>query len=273
MGEISPRTPALQKLEVPNWKHFWNTRGFSSEMKVLGILENDPPKIVDTLIHTGRYFYFVVDYRDMSLHHVWGVDQVLGYPDSYFKSNTFELLTSIVHPDDIQKVLGLGVYYFQFVDQQPLENRLDFKGGINFRIRKSDGSYIKVFEQATALALDASGKVMRTLKYFTDISHLPYSNEIVLSIFNHRSEGQQQFYTFNLEAKKVSSSDESTSFLSAREKEILSLIAQGKTSKEIANVLSISTFTVNKHRENMLRKTSSKNINEVISFAYCNEYL
>ena len=61
--------------------------------------------------------------------------------------------------------------------------------------------------------------------------------------------------------------------LSDREREIISLVVLGKSSKEIALNLGISVFTVNKHRENMLRKTGSKNINEVISFAYCNEYL
>jgi DNA-binding NarL/FixJ family response regulator len=42
--------------------------------------------------------------------------------------------------------------------------------------------------------------------------------------------------------------------LSAREREILQLIAEGRAAKEIAHVLTISTKTVAFHRENLKRK-------------------
>ena len=56
--------------------------------------------------------------------------------------------------------------------------------------------------------------------------------------------------------------------LSAREQEILRFIAKGKTSKEISALFGLSVFTINKHRENMMRKTGSKNSSEVLAFSY-----
>ena len=55
--------------------------------------------------------------------------------------------------------------------------------------------------------------------------------------------------------------------------EVLNLIAKGMSSKIVADELGISPHTIDKHRKNMMQKTGSKNFNEVISFAYCNEYL
>lgn len=47
--------------------------------------------------------------------------------------------------------------------------------------------------------------------------------------------------------------------ITAREAEILHLVCQGKSSRQIAGLLFISIKTVENHRYNLLRKTSSKN--------------
>ena len=183
-------------------------------------------------------------------------------------------MVRLVHPDDVEKVLGLAVHYQHFLDQQPIANQLDYKVSINFRMQKANGEYIRVLEQVICLALDGNGKVTHALKYFTDISHMHYSEEVVFSILDDKQEHDQQFYTFNLEEKSVPqiNKKKNTTF-SERERELVALVALGKTSKEIAAMLGITANTVNKHRENMMRKTGSKNMNEVVSFAYCNEYL
>ena len=53
------------------------------------------------------------------------------------------------------------------------------------------------------------------------------------------------------------------SSLSEREKEILLLVIDGKTSKEIANLLFITKATVDFHRKNILSKTGSQNFIEL----------
>jgi len=52
--------------------------------------------------------------------------------------------------------------------------------------------------------------------------------------------------------------------LSCRESEILSLIAQGMGTKQIASVLHLSTHTVANHRKNMLHKTGSGNMTQLL---------
>ena len=60
--------------------------------------------------------------------------------------------------------------------------------------------------------------------------------------------------------------------LSRREKEILQLIAQGKTSKEIAEDLFIAKGTVDVHRKNMIRKLDLSNGNELVKYAIDKKY-
>ena len=55
--------------------------------------------------------------------------------------------------------------------------------------------------------------------------------------------------------------------LSQREVEVLNLLIEGKTSREIAESLNISINTVNSHRGNLLKKTNSKNVAELIRWS------
>ena len=55
--------------------------------------------------------------------------------------------------------------------------------------------------------------------------------------------------------------------LSDREKEILQLINKGKMSKDIAQTLSISINTVNRHRQNILEKLQVNNSIEACRIA------
>ncbi len=55
--------------------------------------------------------------------------------------------------------------------------------------------------------------------------------------------------------------------ISPREKEVLELVAKGKSTKQIADQLSISTRTVESHRINMLKKMKVSNSAELIKKA------
>ena len=54
--------------------------------------------------------------------------------------------------------------------------------------------------------------------------------------------------------------------LSDREMEVLNYVLEGKNSREIAELMFISINTVNTHRRNILKKTSSKSFMELLQF-------
>lgn len=61
--------------------------------------------------------------------------------------------------------------------------------------------------------------------------------------------------------------EDSYELLSAREREVLQLVAEGKSSKEIANLLNLSVYTVETHRAKLMQKLNLRSVPEVILYA------
>ena len=55
--------------------------------------------------------------------------------------------------------------------------------------------------------------------------------------------------------------------LTSREREVLQMIAEGKTNKEIATVLNLSVYTVEAHRGHIMEKLNLHSVNELVRFA------
>jgi DNA-binding NarL/FixJ family response regulator len=55
--------------------------------------------------------------------------------------------------------------------------------------------------------------------------------------------------------------------LSAREREVLQMIAEGKTNKEIATALKLSVYTVDAHRGRIMEKLNLHSVGELVRFA------
>jgi DNA-binding NarL/FixJ family response regulator len=55
--------------------------------------------------------------------------------------------------------------------------------------------------------------------------------------------------------------------LTSREREILQLLAEGKTNKEVAAALNISPYTVETHRSHILQKLDLHNSAEIVLYA------
>ena len=61
--------------------------------------------------------------------------------------------------------------------------------------------------------------------------------------------------------------EDSFELLSPREREILQLAAEGKSNKEIANLLNLSLYTVDTHRSHILHKLNLHTVPELILYA------
>ena len=58
--------------------------------------------------------------------------------------------------------------------------------------------------------------------------------------------------------------------LTTREREVLQMLAEGKTNKEIAAVLDLSVYTIEAHRGRIMEKLNLHSINELVRFAVRN---
>ncbi len=61
--------------------------------------------------------------------------------------------------------------------------------------------------------------------------------------------------------------------LTSREREVLKLVAEGKSSKEIANLLFISVFTVNNHRASIMDKLNLNKATDLVKYAIRKGYI
>jgi DNA-binding NarL/FixJ family response regulator len=61
--------------------------------------------------------------------------------------------------------------------------------------------------------------------------------------------------------------------ISAREREVLQLLAEGKSNKDISDALNLSIKTVETHRANIMRKLGFRNITDLVLYAVRNHII
>jgi len=64
-----------------------------------------------------------------------------------------------------------------------------------------------------------------------------------------------------------SGTEDAYDLLTPREREILQLIAEGKSNKDVANLLNLSVYTVESHRSNLMEKLNLRGLPELILYA------
>jgi len=73
--------------------------------------------------------------------------------------------------------------------------------------------------------------------------------------------------------KKATTNNQPSINFSKREAEVLVYLKMGKSTREIAQKLQLKETTISSYREGMLEKTKTKNVAELISYAYENGVL
>ncbi|RZJ59921.1 MAG: response regulator transcription factor [Flavobacterium sp.] len=120
-----------------------------------------------------------------------------------------------------------------------------------------------MFEQDEAVAqmaaAGASGYIMKNS-----------SLKVVLSAVRAVMNGET-FFDSTLKERTAKNIDSDVP-LSKREKEIVKLIGEGKTSQEIADLLFIGKTTVDTHRKNILRKLSLHGKSELLRYSMEKKY-
>jgi two-component system, NarL family, response regulator NreC len=73
-----------------------------------------------------------------------------------------------------------------------------------------------------------------------------------------------QDYIRQLQDKDI---EDSYELLTPRERELLQLFAEGKSNKDVANMLNLSVYTVETHRGNLMEKLGLHTVPELILYA------
>lgn len=211
------------------------------------------------IFQVGDYYYFIFNLKDSQFDLMSKeVEMMLGY-----KADEFDLplFISKIHPDDQPWFLNIESKVSEFFSTLSLEQIPNYKVRYDYRIKKSNGEYIRILQQIITIQHNETGGVLRTFGVHTDISHLKLEGNPVLSFIGLNGEPS----LIDVDIKSVFPIP--SAFLTNREREILSLLVDGKETKEIAAELFISNETVSTHRKNLLRKTKARNTSEMITMA------
>jgi DNA-binding CsgD family transcriptional regulator len=212
-------------------------------------------KLLD-IVSVGPFYYYIFDLQNSEILFVsLSITEVLGYAPKQFTS---EFFFQIIHPDDIQSFINFGKKTIEFFNTLTSETIFKYKVRIDFRLRKSNGDYIRVLQQIVTLQTTESGGLNRTLGIHTDISHIKSEGSPVLSFVG--MEGEPSYLNVDLST----AFSPTTELLTRREKEVLYYIVHGKHSSEIADILFLSIHTVLNHRRNILAKTETSTTAELI---------
>ena len=216
-------------------------------------------------VQVGKFYYFIFNFNMLDFEFVSNsIMDVLGYNNKEYDVPFF---LSLIHPDDQPYFYNFENEGIKFYLSLPIDKRMKYKISIDVRLQKKDRSYIRILHQVIAIQQYQDGTFFRTLGVHTDITHLKNTGKPMLSFIG--IEGEPSY--INVIPGEILKPVEEP--LTKREKEILMFIIDGKKNHEIAPLLHISARTVETHRKNMLFKTDTKTMGQLIAAAVKNGWL
>ncbi len=115
-----------------------------------------------------------------------------------------------------------------------------------------------------SLQLGAHGYILKSesTRYLLEAIEVILSNNRFLS-----PNVEKKLFNQMLESDSQNTLTTNIDQLTAREKEVFKLIGQGKSTKDIAEILFVSPRTIDSHKENIKRKLCKHSMNEVLETA------
>jgi len=189
---------------------------------------------------------------------------MLGYSQEDFYKDGFLKTVKIFPPDQLEIVLDkIFPLMFEAFEEHSITNTVDdLKISYCTLVNHNEGYQRWYLHQITVLLKDENNKAHILIKQVTDINHYKTDDSIIFTVEKKDAHG-----VYHNILKKSFLSDSIEHVLSEREIEVLHLMGQGYTSKEIADSLFLSKHTVYRHRKNMLKKMNVKRSGDLLKKA------
>ncbi|RFZ91333.1 DNA-binding response regulator [Mucilaginibacter conchicola] len=157
-------------------------------------------------------------------------------------------LLNRVHREDLERKYRLEFRYFQMLKTMEPMERTDHSVITRLRIKDQTQRYLSIQHRLIYIGNATDGGIRLALCLYNRHYDLTPANTPYGVIVNNRTGEiiETDHYQLN-------------GLLSSREKEVLQQMKAGKRSKEIATDLSLSVFTVNRHRQNIFKKLEVSN--------------
>ena len=155
-------------------------------------------------------------------------------------------------------------WFADILNKIPFEERVNMKiHHCCMRFTLANGKPICIFSQGMPIQVDEQRHFNYTLNYVQNIQHLIKKDFNYCYVRFAYGRKNQFVQTYHTNGKIAANRD----FLSAREKEILRLIAEDFDTNQIAAQLFISNSTVGNHRSNMIERLGARDTTALVQLA------
>lgn len=197
---------------------------------------------------------------------------MLGYDPEYFLNGGVHTILENYQPGHL-KLFNEEIFpdRLSILKKIPPSEHSNYIFSYNFQYKTKNGDFMNLLQRNCFVKSDINGNPLLSFGVITNINHYKKENPVIQVVEKINPNGF--FNETSTVSKKVYYLNKEDTLFSKREKEILLWIADGLTSKEIADKLFISEYTVINHRRNMMQKCNARNIPELVSFAIRQEII
>jgi len=198
------------------------------------------------------------------------IKQIAGYHPTEFLESNLAKLIEVYHKDDF-KIFNEQIFTrnIEFLTQTPKEEHANHIFSYNFRVKHQDKRVISVLQRGTFITSLETGRPIYSLGMIVDISDYKTDTCMVHTIERVcEKSGYRQVVDINRHYPNFEDT-----LLTRKEKLVLQHLSEGQSSKQIADKLFVSERTIINHKQNMLRKTNTKNATELVVFGIRNRII
>lgn len=192
-------------------------------------------------------------------------DKIMNFSNKKMMDGGTDFVVERYHPADL-RLFNEQIFTdrIKTLKAIPPDQHKDHIFSLNYRVKNGKGEYVNLLQRNSFIQSDENGNPLLSLGVLTNIDHFKTENPVIQLV------EKVDPITGNLEVVKKNSYylHEEDRIFSKREREILLHIAEGLTSKQLADKLFISEHTVINHKRNMHQKSNTQNAAALINFAF-----
>ena len=225
------------------------------DQKILDLIER-----LQNLLNVGMVYAFIYDHvKEQPIFISKFIKEITGYSKRKFR----KVLSSpekSVHTQDLTRLYTQLREVGNLFHQMNPEERKNHTFTVTYRMMRADKKYILVLHEFFVMDQNADGDIVSTFNFCKEISDSDPRIQLDLMINPAISWYKNDTQVFRFK-------------LSDREKELLSLLANGHKTHEISKKLFLSPHTISTHRKRLLRKFNQKNTASLVIFARENDLI
>jgi DNA-binding CsgD family transcriptional regulator len=247
-------------------KQVWQEIAQDGSLDGIGF-QLDVYKKMLSFFQVGDFYYFIFDVKKGDFEYLNpNINKVLGYQNDI---SALEFINNI-HPEDQPYFISFEKSLNVFFRNLPLDKITKYKIQYDFRIRDINKKYKRILHQMMIIQHDDEKNLLRSLGIHTDISHLKSDGKPKLSYIamddgpSYQDINPEETFSILLPQQEL---------FTKKEKIVLKLVIEGKTTKEIAEQLCNSIHTINTHRKNIFQKTETKTVADLVNNCIKNNWI